>query len=106
MAHYSRLISHQARATDQVHALLLDYPVIRQLEGITVKELLRDHPEQLKSAVAVIAAVDLLIEEGKVIREKSTGHAHPFDSIRVYPLVAPVGGGQVSEPFGKFFQVR
>jgi hypothetical protein len=85
MAHYSRNISHQARATDEVDALLLAYPPIRKLEGITIKELLRDHPGRLKSDISVIAAVDLLTEEGKVRREKSTGHQHPYDSIRIYP---------------------
>ena len=86
MAHYSRNISYQARATEEVHALLLAYPPIRQLEGITVKELLCDHPDHLKSDIGVIAAADLLTEEGKVRREKSTGHQHPYDSIRIYPL--------------------
>jgi hypothetical protein len=86
MAYYSRSISHQDRATDEVHALLLAYPTIRQLEGITVKELLWDHPDRLKCDISVIAAVDLLTEEGKVNRVKSTGHPHPYDSIRIYPL--------------------
>jgi hypothetical protein len=85
MAHYSRNISHQARAADQIQALLLAYPYTRQLEGITVKELMRDHADRLKSVVGVIAAIDLLTEEEKVIREKSTGHQNFLDSIRVYP---------------------
>ncbi len=86
MAYYSRKISHQSRATDQVHSVLSAYPLQRQLDGITVKELLCEHPERLKSDIGVIAAVDLLTEEGKVRREKSTGHAHPYDSIRVFPI--------------------
>jgi hypothetical protein len=87
MAHYSREIPHQSRAADQVLALLLAYPHARRVgEGITVRELLRDHPEQLKSAASVIAALDLLTEEGQVIREKSKGHAHPYDSIRIYAV--------------------
>ena len=86
MAYYSRTISHQARATDEVHAVLLAYPPTRQAEGITVKNLLWDHPARLKSDIAVIAALDLLTEEGKVMRVKSTGHPHPYDSIRIFPL--------------------
>jgi len=86
MAHYSRNIAHESRAADQVLAKLLSYPLKRQVQGVTVKKLLRDHPDQLKSDISVIAALDLLTEEGKVIREKSTGHAHPYDSIRLYPV--------------------
>jgi hypothetical protein len=86
MAYYSRDISHQARAADQIEALLLAYPYDRRLAGITVKELMRDHPDRLKSAVSVIAAIDLLTEEEKVVREKSTGHPNFLDSIKVYPL--------------------
>jgi hypothetical protein len=86
MAYYSRDISYQARATDQVESVLRTYPFDRQLHGITVKELLWEHSDRLKSDIAVIAAVDLLTEEGKVRREKSTGHAHPYDSIRIFPL--------------------
>jgi hypothetical protein len=85
MAHYSRSISHQSLAADEVQALLFSYPIGRQAIGITIKELLRDYPERLKSDISVIAAVDLLTEEGKVLRQKSTGHAHPYDSIRIFP---------------------
>ncbi len=85
MALYSRTISHESRAADYIQALLLSYPPERQAQGITVKELLRDYPNQLKSDISVLAALDLLTEERKVVREKSTGHAHPYDSIRIYP---------------------
>jgi hypothetical protein len=86
MAHYTRSTPHQARASDQVQALLSAYPSARQEYGITVKEFLWEHPDQLKCAASVIAAIDLLTEEGKVIREKSIGHQHPFDGIRIFPL--------------------
>jgi hypothetical protein len=45
--------------------------------------LVRDHD---LDSTSVIAAVDLLAEEGKVIREKSGGHLNPYDGIRIYPL--------------------
>jgi hypothetical protein len=82
---YSRLIAPQSRATDEVHALLLSYSRLHQMEGITLRELLTDYSEQLKSTDTVIAAVNLLAEESKVVYKKSRGHSDPRNSIRIYP---------------------
>jgi hypothetical protein len=66
--------------------MLLSYSQARRVGGITVTELLKDHPEELRSDISVIAAVDLLAEEGKVMRETSTDHPHSYDSLRIFPL--------------------
>jgi hypothetical protein len=88
MEHFSRLLPQEARAADQVMALLLAYPFERQAKGITVKELMRDYPDRLKCASSVIAAIYLLEEERQIILETSYGHENCLDSLRAYP---PVG---------------
>ena len=86
MALYSRSRPEQARAADEIEALLLAYPYIRQVEGITVWELMRDHPNRLKSAIGVLAAIGLLTEERRVRREMFPGQQNCLEMIRVYPL--------------------
>jgi hypothetical protein len=81
MALYSRSLAHQSRATNEIHNLLQAYP-----DGVTVRKLMQDNEERLKSPDSVLAAIDLLVEEGKAKREQSTGHDHYLDSIKVYPL--------------------
>jgi len=98
MAAYSRLLSWEARATDEVLALLINYSAERRVQGITVKELVRDYPNRLKDYRSVIAAVDLLSDEGRVLVERSSGHNHALDSIRIYPRVDQ----EVPPPPGSF----
>lgn len=88
MGHFSRLLPQEARAADQIMALLLNYPFERRARGITVKELMRDYPERLKCASSVIAAIYLLEEERQIMLERSYGHENCLDSLRAYP---PVG---------------
>jgi hypothetical protein len=83
MALYSRSLAHQSRATNEIHNLLQAYP-----DGVTVRKLMQDNDERLKDPRPVLAAIELLIEEGKAKQEKSTGHEHYLDSITVYPVVA------------------
>lgn len=82
MALYSRDVSHEARATDAVHTFILRYP-----NGVTLRQLMNDNSNSLKDANSVIAAIDLLQEEKKIRVEKSVGHAHHHDSIKVCPLI-------------------
>jgi len=81
MALYSRLIADQSHTTDVVYALILHYPA-----GVTVKTLMQENAEFLKNPNSVLAAIGLLSQEEKIREEKSTGHAHHLDSIRVYPI--------------------
>lgn len=83
MALYSRSIAHQARATDQIYRLLQTYA-----NGVTVRKLMQDNEEFLKAPNSVLASIDLLVEEGKIRREQSHGHAHYLDSVSVYPQCA------------------
>jgi hypothetical protein len=46
-------------ATDEVYGYVLAYP-----DGITVRKLMQDH-ERLKDPNSVLAAIDLLREEGE-----------------------------------------
>jgi hypothetical protein len=81
MAHYSRSIAHQSRAADTVYSLIRPYSF-----GVTVRQLMSEHSDRLKDANSVLAAIDLLAEEGKVLREKSFPKPHYLDAIKVYPI--------------------
>lgn len=81
MALYSRLIPHQKRAADQIHSMILRYP-----DGVTVRTLMKDNSEFLKDPNSVLAAIDLLVKEGKIREERSTGHEHHLDSVKVFPI--------------------
>jgi hypothetical protein len=87
MALYSRFIASQARAADQVTAALINYPLERRIEGITVGDLGRDYPKHFGNAGSVTAALDLLCEEGKLQEERTGGHSDVRDVIKVYPPV-------------------
>lgn len=87
MSGFLRTLPQHARVADLVEGLLRSYPLELQLIGITVQDLLRDHQDQIKDASSVIAALDLLAEEGKIRKETTTGHADLFAGIRAYPIV-------------------
>lgn len=84
MALYSRLVPSQARTTDQVLALLMNYPAERRVLGVTVGDVMRDHSDRLTNPSSVLAAVDLLSEEGIVSVEKHTGLNDYRDATRIY----------------------
>ena len=77
MSKYLRSIAHQSRATDEIYCLLQPYE-----DGVTVRQLMRDN--EMKDANTVLAALDLLVEEGKIRRETSKGHKDHLDGIKVY----------------------
>jgi hypothetical protein len=54
---------------------------------------MQDNEERLKSADSVLAAIDLLVEEGKAKREQLGWHEHHLDSIKVYPVNERTGKG-------------
>jgi hypothetical protein len=87
MALYSRLFPSQAKYTDQVMAVLINYSLERRVQGVTVGDLGRDYPEQFGNAVNVTAAFDLLREEGKLREERTGGHSDVRDVIKVYPPI-------------------
>jgi hypothetical protein len=84
MGHYSRLLTQEARAADQVMAYLRNYPFERRASGIAVKELMRDYPDRLKCASSVIAAIYLLEEERQIMLERSCGHENCLDGLRAH----------------------
>jgi len=92
MSVYERKIEHERVFTDEIHDVLLTYPHQRLLiDGITIGDLLRDHPERLKADPwNIAAAVDLLKREGKVRIETSGGHDNAWDATRIF-LVVPSG---------------
>jgi hypothetical protein len=96
MSGFLRSLPQDARATDLVEALLRSYPPERQLAGITVQDLLHDHQDQITDASSVIAAMDLLADEGNIRLGRSNSRTDVFASIRAYVLKrkspTPVGG--------------
>jgi len=85
MDRYSRDFPEQARAADQVMALLLNYTAERRIEGLTLNQLLCDYPNRLRFVPAVIAALYLLEDEGLIVLVKTRGHGNWLDSITIYP---------------------
>jgi hypothetical protein len=80
MALYSRAVAHESRAADEIYGFISAY-----YAGVTVRKLMSDHPDRLKDSNSVLAAIDLLTEEGKIGRQISPGQDHSLDSIRVWP---------------------
>lgn len=92
MALYSRMMAHESRASDEVFSYLRAYP-----DGVTVRELMRDHQNRLKDTNTVLAAIDLLEEEGKIRQEKSPGQEHYLDSVKVWPVERPIDPARLNE---------
>lgn len=61
MALYSRSVAHQSRGADYVFALICGYE-----NGVSLKQLMHDHPERLRDAGAVWCCIQLLLEEGRI----------------------------------------
>jgi len=83
MSVYERENEQEDVATNEIHDLLIGYPRQRILEGITIGDVLRDHP-RLKDPSSVAAAVDLLEREGKIRVEISGGHDNAWDATRIF----------------------
>jgi hypothetical protein len=81
MGQYSRLEPSEAEGADLVHALVLRHP-----EGITAGRLMRNYKDRLKDYRSILAAAELLADEGKVRVEKSGGHEDVLDVTKIYPL--------------------
>ena len=76
---YSRNIPHESRATDAVFTLLLNYP-----DGTTVRRLMADNADKLKDPNTVLAAIEVLQEEGKIYKQVAPGQEHHLNSIKVW----------------------
>jgi hypothetical protein len=61
MVGFSRSNPDEARATDEVATALQSYR-----DGTTFEKLMQDHKERFKDGSSILAAIDLLIQEGKV----------------------------------------
>src|ERR1700761_6438139 len=79
MALYSRSIPHQSRAADEIQKLVRQYS-----QGVTVNELMRSNPDRLKDASSVLAAIELLIEEGKLKSNEPWGGKGFLDEVKLY----------------------
>ncbi|HXB22241.1 MAG TPA: AAA family ATPase [Candidatus Solibacter sp.] len=86
MADYSRSVSHHSRAADKIQAIVQRYP-----EGVTFEELMRDKQECLKDRNSVLAAIRLLIEEGKIQSERPWSGEGFLDDVKLYVPVPSVG---------------
>jgi hypothetical protein len=84
MSFFSRNVDSDDRATHAVHIALLSYSPALQIAGISVADLLRDHKERLPDVDSILAAIDLLAEEGKIIRDTS-GKGDLYERTRVFP---------------------
>jgi hypothetical protein len=81
MGQYSRHIQHESEFSDLVDVLVTKHP-----KGITVGQLMRLYPDQLKAYSAILPALELLAEKGKIKVEKSGGHDDPLDVYKAYPM--------------------
>jgi predicted ATPase len=79
MANYSRSIPHQSRAADEVHDIVQRYP-----KGVTFEDLMRSNSKRFKDRNSVLAAIELLIEEGKITSEKPWGGKGFLDEVKLY----------------------
>lgn len=79
MALYSRSIPHQSRAADEVQNIVQRYS-----QGVTFKELMRGNPHRLKDESSVLAAIELLIEEGKLKTDTPWSGKGFLDAVKLY----------------------
>jgi hypothetical protein len=86
MSGFLRSLPQDARATDLVEDLLRSYPLKQQMVGITVQDLMRDHQNQITERTSLIAAMELLADEGSIRLGRSKGHADVFEIVRAYVL--------------------
>jgi hypothetical protein len=77
---FARDSPDEDRAVNQVHEILLDYPILHQCGGIGLGEILKDHGSVLKDAGSLLAALMLLDQEKKI-------ELRPTEKdLMVYPL--------------------
>jgi hypothetical protein len=82
---FTRLIPWESRATDEVAALLMNYPAEQRALGLMVGQLKTDYPNRLKDGRSLIQCVNLLAEEGFLRVERSWTDADVLESLTVYP---------------------
>jgi predicted ATPase len=91
MALYSRSVPHESRAADEVQNVVQRYP-----QGVTFEDLMRGNPHRLKDRNSVLAAIELLIEEGKLKTDMPWSGKGFLDDVKLYvPVVRMPGVGIV-----------
>jgi len=79
MAQYSRPIPHERDCVDDVRIAILQH------QGISVRELLKG-----RNLTTVRAAIELLLEEGKIRQEIEPGHDDLLDAEKLFATVKPL----------------
>ena len=54
-------LSGDANAANVVHSLICEHP-----QGVTFNELMHSHPNEVRSHVIVLSAIDMLLEQGRI----------------------------------------
>jgi precorrin-6B methylase 2 len=71
---FTRDVPDEDRAVNQIHKILLSYPILHQCGGMGLGEILKDHDHILKDAGSLIAALMLLEQEKKIeLRQTQRG---------------------------------
>src|SRR5882724_6093453 len=83
MALYSRSVPHESRAADDVQRTVQRYP-----DGVTFEELMRDNPQKDRSSI--LAAIELLIEEGKIKSNRPWSGKGFLDEVKLCVPTPPV----------------
>jgi hypothetical protein len=54
-------VSNEAHTANMVHSLIGKHPL-----GVTFNELMHSHPNEVRSHVIVLSAIDMLLEQGRI----------------------------------------
>ena len=79
MALYSRDSPQESRAADKVLVLISGHP-----NGVTFIDLIHRHRDEISDWSSVLAAIDLLREEGKVITDEPWQGRGYLETVRLY----------------------
>jgi hypothetical protein len=58
---YGMDASMEAHAANMVHSLIGRHPL-----GVTFNELMHSHPNEIRSHITVLSAIDLLLDQGRI----------------------------------------
>src|SRR5689334_1605405 len=86
MALYSRSVPHESRAADEVQNAVQRYP-----QGVTFEDLMQGNPHRLQDRSSVLAAIELLIEEGKLKTDRPWSGKGLLDDVKLYVRIPAVG---------------
>lgn len=79
MANYSRSIASQSRDADLLEDLIQRYP-----SGVTFEDLMRGNKKRLKDRSAALAAIELLLKEGKLKSDRPWSGPGFLDQVKLH----------------------